>query len=151
MFIFRVINYFYILKCFRMIIENDLMHNTYNLKLTRIGIMYTVLKVDKETPYNTVPVVISNRLTALNDVMIGMNLDGIVSSRTKKITEIEIDDEINDYYLVELYPHKLKSTMVYMVIIMLLLIWLVVSGVKHHNEVWQFITHVYDQIHRKIG
>lgn len=133
-----------------MIIENDVMHNTYNLKLTRLGVMYTVLKIDKETPYKMIPTIISNRLTVLNDAMIGMNLDGIVSSRTKKIEDMDIDDEINDYYIVELYPYMLKSTLFFMFLISALLVWLIILGIKHHEAVWQFITHIYDLIYRKI-
>lgn len=131
-----------------MIAENEVMKRTYNFKITRLGVLYTVIKIDKDIPFEKVHLVIDGRLAPVQEAIIGMNLDGIVEANPLKKMD-NVDDEQFDYYKFEVFPEHYISNFLAIIALSFGAIWLLFYCYKHHGAIAQYIMGIYNKMNGK--
>ncbi len=120
-----------------MINKNAVIQKAYKTKLTRLGTLYMVVKVDKEIPVPYVDDVMINRLIILNEAIINMNLDGIINFHMERVPDV--DDDIFDYYVVEISPRNRTYVLVACVVISIMVYYLMKYSFLHRDNIINII------------
>lgn len=83
--------------------------NRYNLKISFLGVLYLIVRVDKSVPPEMVHQLIDNYLYQLNESLLVINLDGLLKFDASKYSE----NENQEFYLVKYVPAMPHFTWAY--------------------------------------
>lgn len=118
-------NYIYTRNCFRLAIKDTLLKRTYDLKMTRVGVLYTFIKIPQNTPEAYHDDIIVDHLKILDDSLIAMNLDGIITYSNRQAG----DDDKFVYYLAKFIPtfKKVKLFRFFLFFIISAILWYIIT------------------------
>jgi len=71
-------NYFYTWNRIKLMKESTEIWTTHKLKLSILGVLYTIVEIDKSIPDHLVSKAITVKLSIVDDALVAINLDGLI-------------------------------------------------------------------------
>jgi hypothetical protein len=133
-FIKQILNYFYVIGCFKVVLKTDIITKTYMIKvkdsesiqnprMTKLGVLYLFLTIPKEIAADLKEQYVAKNLDLLNRLLLEMELIGSVTVTRREFTQ---EDE-NTLILVKYIPVFTKSALIMFLIYVTLIIFLIIK------------------------
>jgi hypothetical protein len=143
-------------KCFKMILDNDLVNQKYNLKegdviiknpkKTRLGVLYVFIPINGDIAPKHHDQTLSTELDIMNEILLAMMLHGTIMT-TKRAYQ-KADDDDNYMYLIKFIPvfRFLRARYMVMDILLLLASIVALKVLLHYvdfgailSSIWKFL------------